>query len=129
MGDTHGNIAGSIVIFKAPGGTNNWKYINHQSVKHPSKYICNGDTVSYTKSHTGLNYPSQFANLFINGTTGSLAHMRHNNKANFAFLDGHAEALGGGEFAANAKVMFRGDIKTQCFWFESSNPVNRIGSF
>lgn len=59
-------------------------------VSSPSDYFLFVDSFSTTTNTASLKYQKQVCDTGINYTTTARMHTRHNNKANIAFLDGHA---------------------------------------
>ena len=87
--------------------TADWRVIYSKKAKHPSDFILLGDSAwSYPGGLAAYNIApglSQHRVLSLNVDDGS-AHMRHNGKGNFIFLDGHAAALQGLEYVKKMRI-------------------------
>ena len=68
-------------------GTPRWTFLRLGRLDNPSKYVTLGDTAYVSGDNTGL----QFGSLYFNSTSWSL-HLRHSNRANIAYADGHVES-------------------------------------
>lgn len=114
VNEANGDVGGS---FRFLGSS---AFIMEKRVKAPSSYILIGDSITPASAHTAVwNAPVQYGNLYLTGTVNYLAHMRHSGRANFGFLDGHAESDTGREMLDKCKVMYKGDSmnKTTFYWY------------
>lgn len=68
-------------------GTPRWTYLRLGRLDNPASYI----TLADNGWHTAANFGRQFASLYLNSSSWAM-HLRHNNRANIAFADGHVEA-------------------------------------
>jgi prepilin-type processing-associated H-X9-DG protein/prepilin-type N-terminal cleavage/methylation domain-containing protein len=81
-----------IVISGTPRGT----WINTQKTKHASEFIMLGDTVDKNNI--------QFSSLYIK-SWNYFMHMRHNNRSNLAYVDGHVSSVDSNQAIENIKSM------------------------
>lgn len=115
-----GDVGGSFV-FKGQH-----TYISQKKVKEMSSYLLVGDTVTFNTTYTTSfgGRPVQFSQLRLTGSTvpDGLPHMRHSNRCNFGFMDGHATSISGIEMLEKCKIMFRNDNRNRTifYWFEST---------
>lgn len=68
-------------------------YLPINSIPHPSRFFILADSV---KMEGGV--PAQWYTIQLGEGQGNRVHLRHNNKANAFFADGHVEAMEGDYF-------------------------------
>ena len=94
------DLPASDKIRKVVTGTCTDVFLNVKNVSKPSYFLQNGDS---RKSSTSEVQHSQ-SSLCNNTTTNGHYAITHNKKANFNFLDGHAEGCTVDEFFEKARV-------------------------
>jgi prepilin-type processing-associated H-X9-DG protein/prepilin-type N-terminal cleavage/methylation domain-containing protein len=83
-----------------------------KAVKRPSEFFVLGDDVNVGDAVTSYGTPGQHGTMHLFSTTKTAPHMRHANRANFSFVDGHAAARNFQEYGNSAKLMFEGKAAT-----------------
>ena len=92
--------------------TTNTLTIFTKAVKRPSEFLILGDDVNVGDAVTSYGTPGQHGTMHLFSTTKTAPHMRHANRANFSFVDGHAAARNFQEYGNSAKLMFEGQAAT-----------------
>ena len=95
------NRAG-IMISGTPRGT----WINVKKTKHASEFFMLGDTV--TSYNTGGRF-LQYSSLYIKSWNFAM-HLRHSNRSNLAYVDGHVSSVGSNQIIENIKSMHKDGI-------------------
>jgi prepilin-type N-terminal cleavage/methylation domain-containing protein/prepilin-type processing-associated H-X9-DG protein len=87
-----------------PRGT----FLRLADVKNPSDFIVLGDN-GYSNP-TKANLFKQYASMYFDGDWS--IHLRHENLANLAFADGHAQACNASDIAKSACIMYSSTTTT-----------------
>ena len=115
------------IVSNTSGGTisgtfrfeNDSSYILTKQISKPSSYIMVGDSISPHQDYWSVfNGPTQFANMFLHGSSRSLPHLRHTQRANLGFMDGHCSASNGQDIVENARNMYIKETGRNVLWYE-----------
>ena len=89
-----------------------------RKVKHSSDFILIGDTAHlYPTGYAAGNILPGLCQIFdlsANDTYG--AHMRHNNRGSFSFIDGHSEGLSGDVYVEKMRSRVEDPTATIGYW-------------
>ncbi len=106
-----GQISGAVDI---KDGSNTYRGLYSKKLKRPSSTVFlfdglhKGQHSSFPNCKDWQFYSANIRGYAATATVAILAHARHQQRLNAAFLDGHVQGLSGGEYAREIRDMFTG---------------------
>ena len=100
-----------------------------RKIKNSSSFILLGDSAhEYPTGYTSsaVNVHPGLAQIYDLSTYKTYAaHMRHNGRGSFSFIDGHSEGLGGDEYVEKMRLRVKDPSSTIGYWTKSEVYVER----